>query len=70
MRILIDQQFHQGHHYQYVGHLLPSLVEAGEVVVATTGEGQASKEFESFLAPFADRVRFDPAVSEPLGPAE
>jgi len=62
MRVLIDQQFHLGHHYQYIGHLLAPLAAAAEVVVAITREGQESKEFRTFLEPFAGRVRFEPVL--------
>jgi glycosyltransferase involved in cell wall biosynthesis len=63
MRVLIEQQFHLGHHYQYVGHLLPSLIgTVDEVVVAVTQEGLQSPEFESALAPYAARVRFEPLL--------
>jgi glycosyltransferase involved in cell wall biosynthesis len=62
MRVLIDQQFHLGHHYQYVAYLLPSLTEMAEVVVAITPEGQESKEFRAFLEPLASRIRFEPVL--------
>ncbi len=63
MKVLIDQQFHLGHHYQYLGYLLPALVGIGqEVIVATTSEGRASKEFGAFLAPQEASVRFEPVL--------
>lgn len=65
MRVLIEQQFHLGHHYQYVAHLLPALSRlVDEVVVAITPAGCASKEFASSLAPFSDRVRFEAILPE------
>jgi glycosyltransferase involved in cell wall biosynthesis len=63
MRVLIDQQFHLGHHYQYLAHLLPALTPlVDEVVVATTREGQTSDQFQSLLAPFSTQVRFEPIL--------
>ncbi|HET9218282.1 MAG TPA: hypothetical protein VFR18_14960, partial [Terriglobia bacterium] len=65
MRVLIDQQFHPGHHYQYVAQLLPAVCGlADDVVVAVTPAGRASVEFEAFLKPFSDRVRFEPILPE------
>ncbi len=63
MRVLIDQQFHPGHHYQYLAKLLPVLVTVvDDVVVAVTKEGLASPEFQAFLAPLARSVRFEPIL--------
>lgn len=60
MRVLVHQQFHLGHHYQYLAHLLPSLIPlVDEVVVAITPAGAASVEFRSFLASFDTHVQFD-----------
>ena len=60
MRVLVHQQFHLGHHYQYLAHLLPSLIPlVDEVVVALTAAGASSSEFRAFLEPFATRVQFD-----------
>ena len=60
MRVLVYQQFHPGHHYAYLHHLLPRLARvADEVVVALTPEGRASPEFATFLEPFEGLVRFD-----------
>jgi glycosyltransferase involved in cell wall biosynthesis len=60
MKVLVYQQFHPGHHYAYLHHLLPRLAAvADEVVVALTPEGRASREFATFLAPFDGLVRFD-----------
>jgi glycosyltransferase involved in cell wall biosynthesis len=65
MRVLVHQQAHLGHHYQYVGHLLPSLLRvADDVIVAVTPNGLGSQEFEAFLATFSNRVRFLPALPE------
>lgn len=65
MRVLIEQQFHLGHHYQYVAHLLPALSSlVDEVVVAITPAGRESSEFKSSLAPFSDRVRFESMLPE------
>jgi len=59
MRVLIDQQYHLGHHYAYVKHLLPELLSiSGDVHVAITSSGSASKEFTNYLSPFQS-VRFD-----------
>jgi glycosyltransferase involved in cell wall biosynthesis len=63
MRVLIDQQYHLGHHYHYIAHLLPTLVEtAGEVIVAVTPQGLESEEFTNFLATFSPQVRFLPIL--------
>ena len=63
MRVLIHQQFHLGHHYQYLTHLLPPLISlADEVIVAITALGSSSIEFQTFLAPFKPRVQFDASL--------
>jgi glycosyltransferase involved in cell wall biosynthesis len=63
MRVLVYQQFHPGHHYAYLHHLLPPLVSlVDDVVVAITAEGLASREFATYLAPFTGRVRFDASL--------
>src|SRR5689334_2163621 len=60
MRVLVHQQFHLGHHYQYLAHLLPSMIPlVDEIVVAITPDGASSPEFRSFLAPFDSHVQFD-----------
>ena len=60
MRVLVHQQFHLGHHYQYLSHLLPSLIPlVDEVVVAITPAGASSVEFGAFLAAFEGRVQFE-----------
>ena len=65
MRVLIDQQFHRGHHYHYIAHLLPALIRAvDDVVVAVTPVGLASEEFQSILASFAPHVRFEPILED------
>jgi glycosyltransferase involved in cell wall biosynthesis len=68
LRVLIDQQFHLGHHYQYLGHLLPVLSPlVQDVVVAITPEGLQSTEFKSFLAPHVTQARVE-AVLPPASP--
>ena len=63
MRVLVYQQFHPGHHYLYLQHLLPPLAKvASEVIVAVTAEGQASPEFATFLKPLEGVVRFDASL--------
>lgn len=63
MRVLLYEQWYKGHHYHYLHHLLPRLIElVDEVVVAVTREGRESVEFETLLAPFADRVGIDASV--------
>jgi len=65
MRVLVNQQYHLGHHYQYIEHLLPALTAVvDDVVVAVTPAGQASDQFKSFLAPFQPRVRFEAILPE------
>jgi glycosyltransferase involved in cell wall biosynthesis len=65
MRVLVHQQAHLGHHYQYIGHLLDTLTRATpDVVVAVTPAGFKSEEFTSFLAPYQDRVSFEPVLPE------
>jgi hypothetical protein len=64
MRVLVYEQWHSGHHYHYVRHLLPLLIDlADEVVVAVTPFGRQSVEFASVLAPLTGRVRFDDEVA-------
>ena len=68
MRVLIPQQYHSGHFYQYIAFLLPALsAVADEVVVAVTPEGRASDEFAALLAGFAGAVRF-PEILPPASP--
>jgi glycosyltransferase involved in cell wall biosynthesis len=63
MRVLVYEQFHPGHYYQYLHCLLPAILEiTDEVVVAITQEGRASVEFAELLAPYADRVAFEPIL--------
>jgi glycosyltransferase involved in cell wall biosynthesis len=65
MRVLVYQQFHPGHHYAYLHHLLPHLIDVtSDVVVAITREGLESREFATYLAPFNDRVRFDASLPQ------
>jgi glycosyltransferase involved in cell wall biosynthesis len=64
MKVLIHQQFHLGHHYQFVQCLLPELAKVADVIVAVTPQGRQSIEFSTFLEPFSDRVRFDASVPE------
>lgn len=63
MRVLLYEQWFNGHHYHYLHHMLPRLVElVDEVVVAVTLAGRESVEFQTLLAPFADRVVIDAGV--------
>ncbi len=63
MRVLVFEQFHLGHHYHYLHHLLPPLIDlVDEVVVAVTEEGRRSEEFTAKLAPYLGRVAFDTGV--------
>jgi len=65
LKVLIDQQFHLGHHYHYIAHLLPALTAVVEdVTVAVTPAGLASDEFRDTLAPFAPAVKFEPILPE------
>ena len=65
MKVLIYQQFHPGHHYHFVRQLLPGLLDlTRDVVVALTADGRASMQFEQSLAPFVDRVTFDPSLPD------
>jgi glycosyltransferase involved in cell wall biosynthesis len=65
VKVLIYQQFHPGHHYVFIRPLLPALLEiTPDVVVAVTAEGRSSIQFEHHLAPFADRVLFDPSLPD------
>src|SRR2546423_13257203 len=63
VRVLLYEQWFSGHHYHYLHHMLPRLIElADEVVVAVTLAGRESVEFQTLLAPFADRVVIDAGV--------
>src|SRR3990172_9411957 len=65
MRVLVQQQFHPGHFYQYAAYLLPAVLECtNDVVVAVTPQGFRSTEFESYLAPFSGKVRFDTSLPD------
>lgn len=66
MRVLLYEQWHNGHHYHYLHHILPRLIGlADEVVVGVTALGSRTPEFRDLLEPFADRVRIDADV--PMG---
>lgn len=66
MRLLLYEPNHTGHHYPYIARMLPGLTPLDiEIVLATTPEGLASKEFERTLAPFADRLRLEPVCTLP-----
>jgi glycosyltransferase involved in cell wall biosynthesis len=63
MRVLLYEQWHWGHHYHCLLHILPRLIElVDEVVVAVTPVGRESPEFKAFLEPFADRIRIHASV--------
>lgn len=65
MKVLVHEQHHIGHHYNYLRHLLPRLADlVEEVVVAITPEGQRSEEFQTFLAPLEGRLSFAPILPE------
>jgi len=64
MRVLLYEQWHEGHHFHSLHHILPRLIGvADEVVVAVTDLGRSSVEFKNVLEPFADRVRIDAGVA-------
>lgn len=61
MRVLIYEPDHTGHHFAYLGRMLPGLMELPvQVVLACTPEGAASNEFRMHLAPFNDRITVEP----------
>ena len=63
MRVLLYEQWHWGHHYHCLLHILPRLIDlVDEVVVAVTPVGRESPEFKAFLEPFADRIRIHASV--------
>jgi glycosyltransferase involved in cell wall biosynthesis len=63
MRVLVHEQEYAGHHFQYLAHLLPRLVDqVDEVVVTITPMAHESVEFRTLLAPLADRVDFQPTL--------
>lgn len=71
MRVLFYQPNHQGHHFAYLGRMLPGFVDLPiEIVIATTPEARRSPEFASSLGPFSDRIEVveccTPAPRPPL----
>lgn len=60
MRVLVHEQFHIGHFYQHIHHLLPTLIDVvDEVVLAITARGRKTIEFTSLIEPFANRITID-----------
>ena len=70
MRVLFYQPAHMGHHFAYLGRMLPGFVDLPiEIIVATTPQAIASNEFAQSLAPFGDRLTLlDCCVPAPRPP--
>lgn len=63
MRVVVFEQFLEGHHSHYLSCFLPSLVElSDQVVVAIPSNGKETEEFRSLLAPFDGKIAFDDCV--------
>ena len=60
MKVLVYEQFHSGHYYQYLSHLLrPLAAITNDLIVAITKEGRASSEFAAYLGELATEVEFE-----------
>jgi len=60
MRVLVYEQFHFGHFYQYVHHLLPLLIDlVDEVIVPVPDKSRKTVEFSLLIEPFSDRISID-----------
>lgn len=60
MRVLVHEQFHFGHFYQYVHHLLPLLIDlVDEVIVPVPDKNRETVEFSSLIGPFLGRISID-----------
>lgn len=60
MRVLLYEPNYTGHHYAYLAHMLPGLLDLPvEPVLATTEIGIRSKEFSLTLAPFREHLHIE-----------
>ena len=67
MRVLVFEQWHGGHYFNYLEYLIPRLLElADEVVVTLTQRAISSDRFQTQLLPVAalPRVRFEASVPQ------
>lgn len=63
MRVLLYEQWHTGHYYHCLSHILPRLIGlVDEVVVAVTAWGRGTTEFQHLIEPFAGRIRIDASI--------
>ncbi len=66
VKLLLYQPNHTGHHYAYLGAMLPGLLELPvELVLATTRVGVESEEFACSLSPYRDRLRIETCCTPP-----
>ena len=55
VRLLVVEYTHSGHHFEFLGYILPALIRAGyQVTVGMTDDGYCSPQYKSYLEPFAD----------------
>ncbi len=67
MRVMLFEQWHAGHHFQYVAALIPPLLEMGvDVVVAICPRGRSSREFTSLIAPHLPQITIDSSVPDAI----
>jgi glycosyltransferase involved in cell wall biosynthesis len=65
MRVVIYEPDPTGHHFAYVSHVAEPLAElASEVILLTSPNAAASREFEQHLRPRAKRFSIDTGVPE------
>lgn len=67
MRVVLYEPDHTGHHFAYLGRMLPGLMDSRvQIILACTPEGAASDEFRMHLAPFSDRISVEPVCDPSL----
>ena len=68
VRLLVVEYTHSGHHFEFLGYLLPALFRAGHrVTVAMTDGGYRSSQYKSYLEQFADKFELCSLGERPTG---
>ncbi len=65
MRVLFFEPDFTGHHFAYLGRMLPGFVDLPiEILLATTPQAHASAEFAKLLGPFGHRLQVVPCLTK------